>query len=89
VLIKNAEALENMNKVNVLITDKTGTITEENLLLKKVFAINNDEDHLLQLIASKSIQRASAQAVVNLPKQKYRQEAKNFEAVTGKGYWEP
>jgi Cu2+-exporting ATPase len=28
VLIKNAEALENMNKVNVLI-DKTGTITEE------------------------------------------------------------
>jgi Cu2+-exporting ATPase len=25
---KNAEALENMNKVNVLITDKTGTITE-------------------------------------------------------------
>jgi Cu2+-exporting ATPase len=29
VLIKNAEALENMNKVNVLITDKTGTITEE------------------------------------------------------------
>lgn len=25
VLIKNAEALENMNKVNVLITDKTGT----------------------------------------------------------------
>jgi Cu2+-exporting ATPase len=28
VLIKNAEALENMNKVNVLITDKTGTITE-------------------------------------------------------------
>ncbi len=28
VLIKNAEALENLNKVNVLITDKTGTITE-------------------------------------------------------------
>jgi Cu2+-exporting ATPase len=54
-----------MNKVNVLITDKTGTITEENLRLKKVFAINNDEDDLLQLIASKSIQRASAQAVVN------------------------
>jgi Cu2+-exporting ATPase len=31
VLIKT-EALENMNKVNVLITDKTGTITEGNLL---------------------------------------------------------
>lgn len=35
VLIKNAEALENMNKVNVLITDKTGTITEGNHLSKK------------------------------------------------------
>jgi Cu2+-exporting ATPase len=31
-VIKNAEALENMNKGNVLITDKTGTITGENLL---------------------------------------------------------
>ncbi len=28
ILIKNAEALEQMNKVNVLITDKTGTLTE-------------------------------------------------------------
>lgn len=31
ILIKNAEALENLNKVNVLVTDKTGTLTEENL----------------------------------------------------------
>jgi Cu2+-exporting ATPase len=35
VLIKNAEALENMNKVNVLM-DKTGTITEGNLRLKSI-----------------------------------------------------
>lgn len=32
ILIKNAEALENMSKIDVLITDKTGTITEGNLL---------------------------------------------------------
>jgi Cu2+-exporting ATPase len=32
ILIKNAEALEQMNKVNVLITDKTGTLTEGNHL---------------------------------------------------------
>jgi Cu2+-exporting ATPase len=36
VLIKNAEALENMNKVNVLITDKTGTITEESSVEKSI-----------------------------------------------------
>ncbi len=38
VLIKNAEALENMNKVNVLITDKTGTITEGKPSVEKIFA---------------------------------------------------
>jgi Cu2+-exporting ATPase len=48
---KNAEALENMNKVNVLITDKTGTITEGKPSVEKVFSLNND-DSLLQSIAS-------------------------------------
>jgi Cu2+-exporting ATPase len=47
VLIKNAEALENMNKVNVLITDKTGTITEGKPSVEKSSCINNDQDHLL------------------------------------------
>jgi Cu2+-exporting ATPase len=37
----NAEALENMNKVNVLITDKTGTITEgETFCRKSIFTEN-------------------------------------------------
>jgi Cu2+-exporting ATPase len=36
---KNAEALENMNKVNVLITDKTGTITEGKPSVKKSFRL--------------------------------------------------
>jgi Cu2+-exporting ATPase len=40
-----------MNKVNVLITDKTGTITEETFG-EKVFAIQDNEEDLLQLIAS-------------------------------------
>jgi P-type E1-E2 ATPase len=39
VLIKNAEALENMNKVNVLITDKTGTITEGKPSVEKSVAL--------------------------------------------------
>jgi Cu2+-exporting ATPase len=33
-----------MNKVNVLITDKTGTITEGKPSVEKVF-LNNDEDY--------------------------------------------
>ncbi|MFV5688666.1 heavy metal translocating P-type ATPase [Flavobacterium sp. ZT3R25] len=89
VLIKNAEALENMNKVNVLITDKTGTITEGKPSVEKVFAINNDEDSLLQSIASLNqySEHPLAQAVVNFAKAKEVSliEVKDFEAISGKG----
>ena len=89
VLIKNAEALENMNKVNVLITDKTGTITEGKPSVEKVFATSNNEDELLQLIASLNqySEHPLAQAIVNYAKTKKVSvvEAKNFEAITGKG----
>jgi Cu2+-exporting ATPase len=89
VLIKNAEALENMNKVNVLITDKTGTITEGKPSVEKVFATNNDDDSLLQSIASLNqySEHPLAQAVVNFAKAKAVSliEVKDFEAISGKG----
>jgi Cu+-exporting ATPase len=89
VLIKNAEALENMNKVNVLITDKTGTITEGKPSVEKVFSTNNDDDSLLQSIASLNqySEHPLAQAVVNFAKAKKVSliEVKDFEAVSGKG----
>lgn len=89
VLIKNAEALENMNKVNVLITDKTGTITEGKPSVEKVFAVNNEEEILVQNIASLNqySEHPLAQAVVNYAKAKKVSlvEVKDFEAVSGKG----
>jgi len=89
VLIKNAEALENMNKVNVLITDKTGTITEGKPSVEKVFSLNNDDDSLLQSIASLNqySEHPLAQAVVNFAKAKKVSliEVKDFEAISGKG----
>ncbi|KIA87366.1 heavy metal translocating P-type ATPase [Flavobacterium sp. AED] len=89
VLIKNAEALENMNKVSVLITDKTGTITEGKPSVEKVFAINNDENSLLQSIASLNqySEHPLAQAVVNFAKAKGVSliEVMDFEAISGKG----
>ncbi len=89
VLIKNAEALENMNKVNVLITDKTGTITEGKPSLEKIYAVNNDVDHLLQNITSLNqySEHPLALAVVNYAKTKSIAsiEVKDFEAITGKG----
>jgi P-type Cu+ transporter len=89
VLIKNAEALENMNKVNVLITDKTGTITEGKPSVEKVFSSNNEEDNLLQIIASLNqySEHPLAQAVVNYAKTKDVSliDVKDFEAISGKG----
>ncbi|QZK90458.1 heavy metal translocating P-type ATPase [Flavobacterium sp. CHNK8] len=89
VLIKNAEALENMNKVNVLITDKTGTITEGKPSVEKVYSSNNDENDLLQNIASLNqySEHPLAQAVVNYAKTKSISliEVKDFEAIAGKG----
>lgn len=89
VLIKNAEALENMNKVNVLITDKTGTITEGKPSVEKVFSSNNEEENLLQKIASLNqySEHPLAQAVVNYAKSKNVSlvEVKDFESISGKG----
>jgi len=89
VLIKNAEALENMNKVNVLITDKTGTITEGKPSVEKIFSSNNEEDNLLQNIASLNqySEHPLAQAVVHYAKTKTISlvEVKDFEAISGKG----
>ena len=89
VLIKNAEALENMNKVNVLITDKTGTITEGKPSVEKIYATNNNDYDFLQSIASLNqySEHPLAQAVVNYAKSKTVSliEVKDFEAVAGKG----
>ena len=89
VLIKNAEALENMNKVNVLITDKTGTITEGKPSVEKIYSVTNEEDNLLQNIASLNqySEHPLAQAVVNFAKNKTISliEVKDFEAIAGKG----
>lgn len=89
ILIKNAEALENMNKIDVLITDKTGTITEGKPSVEKIYSINNNEDALLQSIASlnQNSEHPLAQAVVNFAKAKNQTllEVPDFETVAGKG----
>lgn len=89
VLIKNAEALENMNKVNVLITDKTGTITEGKPSVEKIFSSQNDENTLLQNIASLNqySEHPLAEAVVKYAKSKNISliEVKDFETIAGKG----
>ena len=68
VLIKNAEALERMEKVDTLVIDKTGTLTEGRPSVTKIVpAPGQDADDLLRLAAS--VERASehplGQAIVD------------------------
>ncbi len=90
VLIKNAEALEKMNKVDTLIVDKTGTITEGKPSVEKVISINNlKEEKLLHFIASLNqySEHPLAEAIVNYGKYKNTTIIKvnDFQAVAGKG----
>nr|WP_234834417.1 copper-translocating P-type ATPase [Sinorhizobium meliloti] len=58
VLIKNAEALERFEKVNTLVVDKTGTLTEGKPKVTSVVTVNAiAEDELLQVAAT--LERAS------------------------------
>ncbi len=90
VLIKNAEALEKMNKVDVLITDKTGTITEGKPSLEKVASFGKfSESELLAISASLNAQSEHplAEAIVKKAKESKLSISKvqNFEAISGKG----
>jgi Cu+-exporting ATPase len=90
ILIRNAEALETFGKVNTLLIDKTGTLTEGKPTLRSVIAeAGVDEDELLRLVAS--LERASehplAAAIVKGAEAKglALQTVDGFTSVTGKG----
>ena len=90
VLIKDAEALENMNKIDVLITDKTGTITEGKPSLESIISVGDiDENQLLQIAASinSNSEHPLAQAIVQKAKEKNTKlsPVDMFESITGKG----
>jgi Cu2+-exporting ATPase len=91
VLIKNAEALEKMNKVDTLIVDKTGTITEGKPTVEKVGAFGDKlkEKEVLQYIVSLNTnsEHPLAEATVKYGKENNIQILKsdNFSAVTGRG----
>ncbi len=90
VLIKNAEALENLNKVDVLITDKTGTITEGKPSVEKVVnSTGSHKNELIGLIASLNqySEHPLADAIVKFAKEKGADITKvnDFQSISGKG----
>ena len=90
VLIKNAEALEWMEKVNTLVVDKTGTLTEGKPKVVAIIPVKGfEESEILRLAAS--VERASehplADAIVRAAKERHLDLGKveEFDSPTGKG----
>lgn len=90
VLIKNAEALERMEKVDTLVVDKTGTLTQGRPSVTHVAAADGtDQDELLRLAAGverasehplgMAIVRAATDAGLSIP------DVADFDAPVGKG----
>jgi len=90
VLFRNAEAIELMHKVDTLVVDKTGTLTEGKPRLSRTVALGSmDDSELLRLAAS--LERGSehplAAAIVHGAEERGLGliEAREFESVTGQG----
>ncbi len=90
VLIKNAEALETMEKVDTIVVDKTGTLTAGKPELTAVDTLaGQDEDEFLALVAA--VESASehplAEAIVRAAKDKSLTipKASDFNSTTGEG----
>ena len=89
VLIRNAEALEALERVDTLIVDKTGTLTEGQPRVRTVKTIAGDEDLIVRLAAG--LERASehplAAAVIAEAERRGLsfEPATDFESETGRG----
>jgi Cu+-exporting ATPase len=89
VLVRNAEALETLERVDTLVVDKTGTLTEGRPRLTRVVAEGVSEEELLRVVAS--LERASEHplgaAIVAGAEERGAglAEVKEFASVTGGG----
>jgi Cu+-exporting ATPase len=90
VLVRNAEALETMEKVDTLVVDKTGTLTEGKPKLTSVVAAEGFEETTLLRLAA-SVEQASehplAAAIVQGARERnlHLAQAEDFRSITGKG----
>ncbi len=92
ILIKNAEALENLQKVDTLIVDKTGTLTQGRPSVSNIWVSEQNDfkkNDILQIAASvnKSSSHPLAQAMISSAKEQslHLLDLTNFENIPGKG----
>jgi Cu+-exporting ATPase len=89
VLTRNAQALQTASKINTLILDKTGTVTEGKPKVSQVVTLFGNEEDLLQAAASieQHSEHPLATAILNCAKQRDIQPLpiENFVSKTGRG----
>lgn len=89
VLIRQGDALQTAGKLDLVILDKTGTITEGHPEVTSVHTVNGDEQHMLALAAGleQHSEHPLAQAIVNKAKEQNIQlfQVTDFNALNGKG----
>ena len=90
ILIKDAATLENVSRIDAVVLDKTGTLTEGEPSLTDVFALDNgSENDLLRLVtpAEKNSEHPLAEAIVAGARERGIEggDATSFEAIAGQG----
>lgn len=89
ILIKSGEALEISHKVDAVVLDKTGTITEGKPAVTKIISHSMNEEKLLQIAASceQMSEHPLGQAIVNSAKEQELELLKvvDFQSITGQG----
>ncbi len=91
VLVKDATAIEEMSKIDTVIVDKTGTLTEGKPALNSFVSLDSQYSDLEILTMAASVDKNSehpvADAIVKGAKEKKisLSDVENFEAVAGKG----
>ncbi|QBM18749.1 copper-exporting P-type ATPase [Marinobacter sp. JH2] len=89
VLIRQGDALQTAGKIDLVILDKTGTITEGHPAVTRIHALDNDKDKLLALAAGleRHSEHPLAEAIVAKAKGDgiYPEAVSGFEALNGKG----
>lgn len=86
ILIKDAESLEVAKRVNAVVLDKTGTITEGKPKVTNIIWLNSD-DSLKKILSNieKQSEHPLAEAVVNYLNISENIQISNFESITGSG----
>ncbi len=88
ILFKNAESIETLRKVNVLVIDKTGTVTEGKPKLMEVKSYSDKStDEILRLVATleKESEHPLASAIVAGASHLKLGQTESFTSITGKG----